>query len=253
MIVCNLASGSKGNSTYIETKKHKILIDIGLTCVQMEKCLDKININPNDIDIILITHAHIDHVKGLKVFNKKYNPKIYMSDIIQKEANLEDVNINKLNTLEEIDDICIKEINLSHDVKEAKGYVIEEDNSSIVYITDTGYINQKDFDEIKNKKVYIFESNHDIEMLMNNKNYPHHTKIRILGDRGHLSNKDSAYYLNKIIGEETKYIMLSHISEQNNTEELALSILEETLNKKSSYKPQILIAKQDQISEVLEV
>ena len=72
MIVCNLASGSKGNCTYVQTKNHKILIDVGTSALQIEKALNKINISPNDIDIVLITHSHIDHVKGLKVFNKKY-------------------------------------------------------------------------------------------------------------------------------------------------------------------------------------
>ena len=84
MRICNLASGSKGNCTYIETKNHKILIDVGITSVQIEKKLFEIQINPSDIDIVLITHAHIDHVKGLKVFNKKYKPQIYITDLILK-------------------------------------------------------------------------------------------------------------------------------------------------------------------------
>ena len=144
-------------------------------------------------------------------------------------------------------------INLSHDVKDIKGYIIEEDNSSVVYITDTGYINELYFDHIKNKNIYFFESNHDIEKLMNNTNYPHNTKIRILGDKGHLSNKDSAYYLSKIIGDKTKYIVLSHLSEQNNTEELALNCLNKSLKEKTNFDPIVLMARQDQITDILEV
>lgn len=253
MVACNLSSGSKGNCTYVETKNHKILIDVGTSTLQLEKNLNKIGVEAKDIDIILITHAHIDHVKGLKVFNKKYSPLIYITDLILKESNLESMNYRELKDLSCIEDISIKTIDLSHDVKDIKGYIIEEDNSSLVYITDTGYINENYFKDIKNKNIYFFESNHDIEKLMNNPNYPHHTKIRILGDKGHLSNKDSAYYLTKVIGENTKYIILSHLSEQNNTEELALTCLTDTLKEKSKFTPQILIARQDEVSEVLKI
>lgn len=253
MRICNLASGSKGNCTYIETKNHKILIDVGTTSIQIEKNLFEIGVNPSDIDIVLITHAHIDHIKGLKVFNKKYKPQIYITDLILKEANLLDMECNLIQDLDDIKDVKITSINLSHDVKDIKGYIIEEDKASVVYITDTGYINELYFDYIKNKSIYIFESNHDIEKLMNNSNYPHNTKIRILGDKGHLSNKDSAYYLSKLIGDNTKYIVLAHLSEQNNTEELALTCLIETLKCKNLSAPKILIAKQDEISEIIEL
>ena len=253
MVACNLASGSKGNCTYIETKNHKILIDVGTSSLQIEKKLDEIGVSAKDIDIILITHAHIDHVKGLKVFNKKYSPLIYITDLTLKEANLESMDCRRLKDLSCVDDISIKSIDLSHDVKDIKGYIIEEGTSSLVYITDTGYISEDYFYSISNKNVYFFESNHDIEKLMNNPNYPHHTKIRILGDKGHLSNKDSAYYLNKIIGENTKYIVLSHLSEQNNTEELAMNCLEDIINSKSKFKPKIFVARQDEISEVLKI
>lgn len=77
MQVCVLSSGSKGNCTYIETSNHKILIDIGTSCLYVEKALNNINVLPQDIDIILITHAHVDHVAGLRVFAKKYHPSIF--------------------------------------------------------------------------------------------------------------------------------------------------------------------------------
>lgn len=253
MRICNLASGSKGNSTYIETSKHKILIDVGLSSIQIEKKLNEIDVDPHDIDLVLVTHSHIDHVKGLKVFNKKFMPGIYVTEEILKEANLFDMQCNLINDLDDIKDIKIKDINLSHDVKAIKGYVIEEENSSVVYITDTGYISEAYFEYITNKNVYIFESNHDIQKLMNNPNYPHHTKIRILGDKGHLSNKDSAYYLTKLIGKDTKYVVLAHLSEQNNTEELALECLEMNLKDKTIFEPKILIAKQDKVSPIIEI
>ena len=253
MKVCVLSSGSKGNSTYVETKNHKLLIDIGNSCAYIEKALRKINVEPSEIDIVLITHAHIDHVGGLKVFSKKYKPLIYISNKILEESNL---NIENISSEEEINinsDITIKSIRLSHDVEDIKGYVIEEADKSVVYVTDTGYINEKNFKYIENKNVYIFESNHDVERLMNNPNYPHYTKIRILSDKGHLSNKDSAYYLTKLIGKDTKKVILAHLSEQNNTEELALNELKNALDRKNIEFNNIIIAKQNEITELIEV
>lgn len=253
MKVSVLSSGSKGNCTYVETKNHKILIDIGTSSLYVEKSLSSIGVNPKDIDIILITHAHVDHVNGLRVFKKKYNPLVYISDKILKESNLKIENVSNEEDVNIKSDINIKSFKLSHDVTDIKGYVIEEDNESMVYITDTGYISEKNFECIKNKNLYVFESNHDVEMLMNNPKYPHHTKIRILSDKGHLSNRDSAYYLTKLIGSNTHHIILAHLSEQNNTEELAISTLKEALNKKNIDFKDIRIAKQNEMTELIEV
>lgn len=253
MRVSVLSSGSKGNCTYVETEKHKILIDIGTSSLYVEKSLKSIGVNPSDIDIVLVTHAHIDHVAGIKVFSKKYNPLVYISDKILKESNIKIENISSEEYINIDSDIKIKSIRLSHDVDDIKGYVIEEDDSSMVYITDTGYISENNFEYIKNKNLYIFESNHDIEKLMNNPNYPHHTKIRILSDKGHLSNKDSAYYLSRLIGDNTKHVILAHISEQNNTEDLALETLKETLDRKNIDFNNIMIARQNEMTELIEL
>lgn len=253
MRVSVLSSGSKGNCTYVETSNHKILIDIGTSSLYVEKSLKSIGIDPSEIDIILVTHAHIDHVGGLRVFTKKYHPLVYISDKILKEANLNIENVSNEECIDINSDIKIKSIRLSHDVTDIKGYVIEEDNSSMVYITDTGYINEKNFNDISNKNLYVFESNHDIEKLMNNPRYPHHTKIRILSDKGHLSNKDSAYYLSKLIGNNTKYVILAHLSEQNNTEELALNTLKETLNRKNISFNNINVARQNEMTELFKI
>ncbi len=253
MKVCVLSSGSKGNCTYVETKNHKVLIDIGTSSLYVEKSLKSIGVNPEDIDIVLVTHAHIDHVAGIKVFSKKYNPLVYISEKILKESNIKIENISSEEEINIDSDIKIKSIRLSHDVADIKGYVIEENNNSMVYITDTGYINEGNFEYIKNKNLYVFESNHDVEQLMNNPKYPHYTKIRILSDKGHLSNKDSSYYLSRLIGDNTKYVILAHISEQNNTEELALETLRETLDRKNINFYNIMIARQNEMTELIEL
>ena len=248
-----LASGSKGNCTYVESNSKRILIDIGTTSLNIEKKLRANNIEPETIDAIVITHTHVDHISGLKVFSKKYSPKVYMTEKMKKELSFTPNNVIEIAGEIELDDLRIIPIKISHDVDDANGYIIEDNNSSLVYITDTGYVNEKYHELLKNKNAYIFESNHDVEKLMNNPKYPHQTKIRILSDRGHLSNKDSAYYLSKFIGNNTKYVVLAHLSEENNCPELATSTLVETLNNYEISFNNILVAQQSGIDEVFEV
>lgn len=250
MRVCVIASGSKGNCCYIETKQTKILIDIGLNALTTERKLKEKNIDPDEIEAILITHTHKDHVEGLRVFNKKHKAIAYLTEVMYKELNQELKNYKFINDELEIKDLKITAIKTSHDAEDSNGYIIENNKSSLVYITDTGYINIKNHKKLKNKTMYILESNHDIEMLMNNPNYPYHLKQRILGDKGHLSNKDSAYYLKKFIGENTKYIILAHLSEHNNTDELALKTLKETIDLDNL---DVEIAHQEIQTELIEV
>jgi len=202
-------------------------------------------------DIVLITHAHVDHVGGLRVFCKKYHPLVYASDKILKEAKLDIENVSNEESVNVDSDIKIKSIRLSHDVADIKGYIIEEDNSSMVYITDTGYINEKSFEVISNKNLYVFESNHDVELLRNS-TYPFYLQQRIMGDKGHLSNKDANKYLKKLIGKNTKYIVLAHLSEENNNEKLAYEEEKELLENNQQIE-KLYIAKQEQILETIEV
>ena len=253
MKLCVLSSGSKGNCTYIETEKHKILIDIGTSCLYVEKALKNINVLPQDIDIVLITHSHVDHVSGLKVFAKKYQPNIYLTKTILEEINLPFNNIYYIDDKIELDNNVIYAIKTSHDTKDSNGYIVEENNSSAVYITDTGYINEKYFKQLSNKSIYVFESNHDVEMLMNNPHYPHHIKIRIMSDKGHLSNKDSAYYLSQFIGTNTKKVILAHLSEENNTLDLAINTLQNTLHKHDIIFDNIIVAKQNEQTELFQI
>lgn len=252
MKVIVLSSGSKGNTTFVETDNTKILIDCGNTCKYICQKLASINVKPKDIDAILISHTHVDHIKGLQVFLHKFNTKVYLTQKMQPELsyieNYEFINSNKFN----IKDITIDIIKTSHDASDSHGFILTNNNSSMVYVTDTGYINVKYHDILKNRNLYIFESNHDVEMLSNS-NYPFQLRKRILSDKGHLSNYDSAKYLSEFIGDNTKYIMLAHLSKENNTQELAYETLIDRLNKTNKHIDNIIIAEQDKETELIEI
>ena len=243
MKILVLASGSKGNSTYIEYKNTKILIDLGISSLSLDKKLKEINVSSDELDAVLITHTHVDHVGGLKTFTKNHNVPIYLSDIMYDELGLPLTNHKFIdNNKLIINDIEIDIIKTSHDTNDSMGFVIKADKE-LVYITDTGYINKKYFKNIYDKDIYIFESNHDLEMLIDGK-YPYYLKQRILGDKGHLSNKDSAYYLSKLTGNHTSHIVLAHLSEDNNTEEKALNSLYSALKRENKHINNIMVANQ---------
>jgi len=252
MRVIVLSSGSKGNTTYIETNNTRILIDAGNTCKYILNKLEKYNIDPYSIDAILITHTHVDHIKGLPVLLKKINPCVYITEKMHPYMEyLENFTIIDKETFN-IKDLSIEVIKTSHDTEDSVGYIVNHNNKSIVYITDTGYINKKYYDTLKNKNMYIMESNHDIEML-NNSSYPFVTRQRILSDKGHLSNYDSAKYLSKFIGDKTKYILLAHLSEENNTKDLAYNTLIERLNKENIKVENIIIAEQNKETDYINI
>ena len=252
MKVIVLSSGSKGNTTYIETEKAKILIDCGNTCKYICKKLENINVNPKDIDAILISHTHSDHIKGLQVFLHKYNTKVYFTEQMQPDLQfVENFCLIKENSFT-IKDVQIDIIKTSHDASDSHGFIITNNNKSIVSITDTGYINIKYHEMLKNKELYIFESNHDIELL-NNSRYSFSLRKRILSDKGHLSNYDSSKYLGEFIGDNTKYILLAHLSEECNTYELAYETLLNRLNFCNKHVDNIIVAEQDQETEMIEL
>lgn len=252
MKVVVLSSGSKGNTTYIESGDTKILIDLGNSCKYVKDKLDIIGVEAKDIDAIFLTHTHADHIKGLKVFTKRFRTKVYLTKGMLEDLDyLENYSIIN-DKIIEFKNIALDIIKTSHDAKDPVGYIINGNNKSIVYITDTGYINQKYFDLLSNRDIYILESNHDIEML-NNGPYPFHLRQRILGDKGHLSNYDSSKYLSTFLGSRTKYIVLAHLSEENNTINLAYNTLKERLDNNNQIVDKIIVATQNEETEMLEI
>ena len=248
-----LASGSKGNCSLIETKSTRFLIDIGITYQRLKKELEKINLTVDDIDALLLTHAHNDHTSGLKVLLKHSNFKIYVNKDIIKELTV-DIDTERIELYDSLmhlnNNTEITVFKTSHDAKGSVGFLIVENDNSLVYITDTGYLNRKYFPLLANKNIYYIESNHDEKMLMDGP-YPYYLKQRIISDEGHLSNETTAKYLKRLIGANTKYIILAHLSEHNNTESLAYQSTREALEDRNDIK--IVVAKQTEALEEIEV
>lgn len=254
MKTCVLSSGSKGNITYLETSCNKYLIDLGRNKKYVLDKLKEIGQKPQDIDYILISHSHDDHISALESFIKTYHTKV----CITKEI------LDNLPFLKTYDNLIIYEDNMnlgedlietiksSHDSDDARNFIIYDGVKSLAYITDTGYINHKYFKKLENHDIYLFESNHDIEMLTNGP-YPPWLKKRVLSDKGHLSNIAAGVYLSKFIGDRTKKVILIHLSETNNKPELALNSAKEIFEEYDVKFNNVSCAKQNEISEVIEI
>ena len=251
MKVQTIASGSKGNCTIVLCNDTNLIIDMGISYLTLKNSLEENSLSFDNFKGILITHCHKDHTKGLSSLIKKTNIPVYIPEkmydsikeyvpyprciIIDDEFYINDVKINLLHT--------------SHDAPCSVGFIIRNNDKSLVYITDTGYINRKILNNIVGKDCYIIESNHDEVMLMDGP-YPRFLKERVISDKGHLSNTTTAKYLQKLIGENTKNIVLAHLSETNNTEELALTTVKDTLNNDNL---NIIVAHQHDPSSIIEV
>ena len=251
MKVYILGSGSKGNSTLIVGNNKKILIDVGFSYPKMKMLLEGFGVNPSEIDTILITHDHSDHIGGLSQFLKKNSIKVCANEVLAGQL-LRIVNEDDILIVEnefDIDDFHIESFKTSHDAVGSVGYIITEGDKTVVYVTDTGYINNRNLKKLVNKDLYIFESNHDVEMLRNGP-YPYILKQRVLSDKGHLSNELSGTYLKELIGDKTKKIVLAHLSEINNTPEVALKTVKEIVDNNDI---EIINAFQDEPVDVGEV
>ena len=236
-----IASGSTGNCTYVETNNHKILIDVGISKKAIDLCLGDIGVEFNEIDTLLITHEHDDHIRSLGAVLRKSEITCFMTNgtyhsmLNGKNDALKKVLVEKLdsgyiillNRLEKsinypdilLDETLINVLPTFHDAKEPVGYKITNNEQSVVYITDTGYVHNSLFEKISNSDCYVLEFNHDPAVLMAS-DRSLSLKRRILSDHGHLSNEDAFVTLSRIMGERTKLVFYAHISQECNLAEI---------------------------------
>ncbi len=262
MKLCVLASGSKGNVTYFESGKTKILIDCGLSFKQLQLRLSNKELSIKDLNGILITHEHTDHVQGIDVLLKRIDTTCYLTEDTYNslhskvKQNVKEKQMSFISPYSSffIDDVEILPISISHDAEDAVGYVIYAEGKKLVYITDIGYLPVKDVEILSNADIYVFESNYDITMLFTSQR-PFYLKQRIDSVKGHMSNNDSAYNMTKLIGSKTTQIVLAHPSRECNLPEIAINTYDEVFKeyglKISDYN--LVVATQDVPTKIFEI
>lgn len=222
-----LYSGSSGNCSVVSAGRTNVLVDAGMTGKAIVNALHEVSLEPSDINAIVITHEHIDHVKGVGVFSRRYDVPVYANDgtwraMYPMIGNIAMKNIRTFVTGQNfyIGDLDLTPIPLSHDAAEPVGYVFSEKAKRIVYLTDTGRVTEAMQKAAAGADLLFLESNHDTEMLKNG-SYPYSLKKRILSDKGHLSNDAAALLAQKLYQTGVRRIILAHLSGENNTEKLA--------------------------------
>lgn len=219
-----VGSGSKGNATLVYDEDTLFQIDMGVPLKRVSAGLREIHHSLTDVSGVLITHEHIDHIGTLSTLPSSIST--YAADGTLSHPS----HIVVPEEPFPLGSFYITPVALSHDAANTCGYVITHKDEKLVYVTDTGYIPDAALPYLKNATYYIFESNHDLKMLMASRR-PLSLKLRIKGDFGHLSNRDSASYLSDLVYEGTRGITLAHLSEECNTPALAVETYERVFRK----------------------
>jgi phosphoribosyl 1,2-cyclic phosphodiesterase len=230
-----LASGSTGNAFYIGTDEKKILVDAGMSGKQLEQLFQGVDVNPKNLDGILVTHEHSDHIKGIGVFARRYNLPIYanektwsaMDGLIGKIPTEQKFTFD-MGTVKSFGNLDVESFGVSHDAAEPMFYVFHHEGKKVALVTDLGYVSDRIKGTVKDADALIFEANHDVSMLQMG-HYPWSIKRRILSDVGHVCNEDAGLALAEIIGDKTKRIYLAHLSKDNNMKDLARLTVKQTL------------------------
>ncbi|MCL6441964.1 MAG: MBL fold metallo-hydrolase [Alicyclobacillus sp.] len=231
-----LASGSSGNSLYVETAKVRVLLDAGISGKQIQTRLAKAaQVDLASLDALLLTHEHVDHVRGLKQMLKQTSATVYTTQgtwaqvaTEEEHAQFDRVQWVKSGIPFTIGDLQVTPFAVSHDAEEPVAYRFDVGQSSLTVLTDVGYVSDSIKSVIAGCQCYVFEANHDVEMLRAGP-YPWSLKRRILGDKGHLSNHDAAVALSDIITHDAVDVYLAHLSEENNQPDLAQLTVESVL------------------------
>ena len=256
----SLYSGSSGNSLLVQTENTLVLIDAGVSSKKIELALNNLNLNPTQIDGILVTHEHTDHVQGLGTFSKKYNLPVYVNQKTldampkQKEKIENNVNIIKIEEKFEINDLQIKPFSIPHDAANPCGFNICKDNKKLSIATDIGHMTNGIIKNLENSNFVLIEANYDPEVLMYSK-YPYPLKNRIAGPTGHLSNESAGKTISYLLKSGLKQAMLGHLSKESNFPELAYkTVVEELIS--TNYNENALslsVAKRDEISRLVTI
>ncbi|MBQ4347478.1 MAG: MBL fold metallo-hydrolase [Firmicutes bacterium] len=238
MQLASLFSGSSGNGIYIGTKYTRLLIDAGLSGKKTEEALQKTGIAPDKLDAILVTHEHVDHVRGVGVLARRYSLPVYATcgtwDAMGPITG--DIPDHLRHYIYAGENFTINEINISpfsipHDANEPVGFRFESGRAAAAVATDLGHITPELVRTLTELDALVLESNYDLDMLASG-SYPEPLKRRIHGRFGHLSNAMAGELLIRVMCGRLKNVFLGHLSEENNRPELAFQTVAKTLEKK---------------------
>ncbi|MBP3361437.1 MAG: MBL fold metallo-hydrolase [Clostridia bacterium] len=221
----SLMSGSGGNSTLISDGETSLLIDCGMSGSALSKKLDSINMRPEELSGVLITHEHSDHTGGVGVIARRYGIPVYATEKTFAAMNAGKIDPGQLHTVRpgvmfSAGSIDVQPFSIPHDAADPVGYSFFADGCKYTLATDIGFMPDSLFENLRGSKSIILESNHDIEMLRYGA-YPYYLKQRILSQKGHLSNDITAETAVRLADTGTDKIMLAHLSHENNTPEIA--------------------------------
>ena len=230
--ICVLGSGSRGNSTLIATEKARVLVDAGFSKRETYARLDSIGEKCGDFDAILVSHEHIDHVRGLGTLASDSKAPIYISaatrDAIPWNGRAKTIELFSPGDAFTIGDIEVTSFTVPHDAADPVAFRIDAQGIRIGIVTDLGYIPEHVKHHVNGCHCLVFESNHDLEMLKVGP-YPWHVKQRVMGRHGHLSNLTTAEFLREDFDCATQVLVLAHLSENNNHPEIVRMSAEEAL------------------------
>lgn len=244
MRFASLGSGSRGNATVVASNHTLLLVDCGFTLKETERRLGCLGLNGEDIDAILVTHEHGDHIRGVGPLARKYKIPVYMThgtaqfDGIGRLPRLELISSHRDFT---IGDIEVSPVAVPHDAREPCQFLFRKDLQSLGVLTDLGMVTPFVVDQYRRCDALMLECNHDLEMLSTGP-YPPSLKRRVGGQWGHLNNRQSANFLASIELQQMQHLVISHISEKNNTAELARVAVESIYSGYGS----LLLADQDE-------
>lgn len=265
MRLCSIASGSSGNCIYVGSDATHLLVDVGISKKRTEAGLNSLGIKASELDGILITHEHADHIGGLGVISRQYGLPIYATagtiNAIKEYGNIGEIDFSLFHEVSEdkkftIKDLTVNPMKISHDAAEPVAYRISYGNRRVGICTDLGVYNDYTVECLKGLDAVFIEANHDVNMLQVGP-YPYHLKQRILGDKGHLSNENSGRLLGKILHDGMKTIILGHLSKENNIPELAYEAvrMEITMgdNPYNASDFPMMVAKRSEVSPVVDI
>ena len=260
MKLCPLCSGSSGNATYIEAGNARLLIDAGLSCKRICDLLGRIGVDPRTLSAILITHEHVDHVRGVNVLSKKYDLPVYANAETWSVLKpvLRDVAPKNVCVFESDRDCYVAGVRVTpftvpHDAIHCVGFTVSAGGKKVGVCTDLGHVDARILSILSGCDLLLFEANHDVDMLMAG-GYPYLLKKRILSGSGHMNNEDCGRAIVKLSESGVKHVILGHLSRENNYPELAMVAVRSVLEEAGvADRVQLAIAAREEPTGIFEV